>query len=86
MLFPPLSATRRNAGTAGRVGPGMSADTPIDLHALIAESRLGVLATRDAVPGGVAVPVAVIALLCVLVLVRRAVRPAHRSRPVTPTH
>jgi hypothetical protein len=61
----------------GETSGGPRVRSAVILLAVVAGAAL--LATGGSVPGAVAVPAAVIGLLCAVVLVRRAVRLAHRA-------
>ncbi len=72
---PDMSTTGAPFGGATGGGPRLRSGAV--LVVVVALSAL--LATGDSVPGAVAVPAAVVGMLCALVLVRRGLRVAHRA-------
>ena len=75
---PDMSVTGAPFGTV--VGRGPRVRSALVLVAVVALAAL--LATAGSVPGLVAVPALVVGVLSALVLLRRGIRLAHRSRPV----
>ena len=61
----------------GATSAGLRVRSTLILLAVVVGAAL--LVADGSVPGGVAVPAAVVGLLCAVVLVRRAVRLAHRA-------
>jgi hypothetical protein len=61
----------------GATSGGPRVRSAVILLAVVVGAAL--LATTDSVPGALAVPAAVAGMLCAVVLVRRAVRLAHRA-------
>ena len=78
---PDMSVTGAPFGAATGRGPRVRSG--LVLLAVVVLAAL--LATADNVPGLVAVPAAVVGLLCALALVRRGIRLVHRASPAVAT-